>query len=154
MSDQSLSTTSDNLDSLDTPSDKHLDYKRDQIVKPSSDIASGKLQTDNSSIEGSNLSLQLKQDTSEATFNSDNYSSREKVRISLDVSLELYQTIKQLAEQAGTTKSNVLRKAIALLDIASKVKERGGQLVIQEPISNHQSQDAKTEVKTTSIIGI
>lgn len=50
------------------------------------------------------------------------------IRLSLDVSPELYETIEGLAKDSHTTKSGVLRKAIELIRVANEAKHRG-QLV-------------------------
>jgi len=50
--------------------------------------------------------------------------SAEKVRISLDVSPEMNRTLDELASSLNGSKSDVLRKAIALIDVAMKGKEK------------------------------
>lgn len=52
----------------------------------------------------------------------------EKVRLSLDVSSELDSTLKKLAHDIGGTKSDVLRKAITLMEVAMEGKQRGHRL--------------------------
>lgn len=49
----------------------------------------------------------------------------EKVKLSLEVSAELNKTLERLAEGIGGSKSEVLRKAIALMDVALEAKQRG-----------------------------
>jgi predicted transcriptional regulator len=49
--------------------------------------------------------------------------SEETIRLSLDVSPELYETLNSLAAKLHSTKSDVLRKAIALLEVAVRAKE-------------------------------
>ena len=49
----------------------------------------------------------------------------EKIRLSLDVSPEIFETLEGLAKASHTTKSAVLRKAIELIRIASDAKKRG-----------------------------
>ena len=51
-----------------------------------------------------------------------------KIRLSLDVSPEIYETIEGLAKSSHTTKSAVLRKAIELIRIASDAKDHGQAL--------------------------
>lgn len=46
------------------------------------------------------------------------------IRLSLDVSPELNDTLTQLAAKLHTSKSDVLRKAIALMDVAVRAKEQ------------------------------
>lgn len=48
-----------------------------------------------------------------------------KIRLSLDVSPEVFETIEDLAKTSHTTKSAVLRKAIELIRIASDAKRHG-----------------------------
>jgi predicted transcriptional regulator len=57
---------------------------------------------------------------------------RAKVRLSLDVSPELNDLLEQLARETHATKSDVLRKAIALMDVAVEAKERGQKLYVSE----------------------
>jgi predicted transcriptional regulator len=47
----------------------------------------------------------------------------ETIRLSLDVSPELNETLNTLAAKLHSTKSDVLRKAIALLEVAVRAKE-------------------------------
>jgi predicted transcriptional regulator len=47
----------------------------------------------------------------------------ETIRLSLDVSPELYETLNSLAAKLHSTKSDVLRKAVALLEVAVRAKE-------------------------------
>jgi predicted transcriptional regulator len=55
---------------------------------------------------------------------------KEKVRLSLDLSPQVNATLEGLAEKLGGTKSDVLRKAIALMEVAVDARERGQQLGI------------------------
>ena len=50
---------------------------------------------------------------------------KEKVRLSLDISPELNALLEQLAATTDSTKSDVLRKAIALMEVAVDAKRRG-----------------------------
>ena len=54
----------------------------------------------------------------------------EKVRLTVDVSKELNQILEDIAEETGGTKSEVFRKAIALLDVAHKAKRNGKRVGI------------------------
>jgi len=56
--------------------------------------------------------------------------STEKVRLSLDLSQELNDTLDRLAAEGGTTKSELLRKAIALVDVATQAKRNHQKLAI------------------------
>jgi predicted transcriptional regulator len=48
--------------------------------------------------------------------------AKEPVRLSLALSPELNERLDQLAEAGHTTKSEILRKAIALFDVAAQAK--------------------------------
>ena len=52
-------------------------------------------------------------------------SQKEKIRLSLDLSPEANAILEELAEQAGGTKSDVLRKAIVLIEVAFEAKKNG-----------------------------
>jgi len=69
---------------------------------------------------------------------------RTKVRLSLDVSPELYTLLESLATTTGGTKSDVLRKAIALMEVAVDAKRQGKKFGIAE----------KDQPLATEIIGI
>ena len=56
--------------------------------------------------------------------------SAEKVRLSLDVSLELNETLEELATKIHGSKSDVLRKAIVLMELAVQAKEKEQKLGI------------------------
>jgi hypothetical protein len=55
------------------------------------------------------------------------------VRLSLDVSPDLYETITLLATKLHSTKSDVLRKAIALMEVAVRAKEQHKKFGIAGP---------------------
>jgi hypothetical protein len=57
----------------------------------------------------------------------------ETIRLSLDVSPELYATLNSLAAKLHTTKSDVLRKAVALLEVAVRAKEENKKFGIAAP---------------------
>jgi predicted transcriptional regulator len=57
---------------------------------------------------------------------------RGKIRLSLDISPELNSLLEQLAEKTGGTKSDVLRKAIALMEVAVEAKRQGRKFGIAE----------------------
>lgn len=69
---------------------------------------------------------------------------KEKVRLSLDISPELNTLLEQLAASTGSTKSEVLRKAIALMEVAVEAKRQGKKLGIAE----------RDQQLTTEIIGL
>ena len=55
------------------------------------------------------------------------------IRLSLDVSPELYETLTTLAATLHTTKSDVLRKAIVLLEVAARAKEEQKKFGVAAP---------------------
>lgn len=55
-------------------------------------------------------------------------SSRSHVRLSLDVSSEVNDTLDEMAEKLHASKSDVLRKSIALMEVAIREKGRGNHL--------------------------
>jgi predicted transcriptional regulator len=59
-----------------------------------------------------------------------------KVRLSLDVSPELNVTLDAIAEQMHTTKSEVLRKAVALIDVSHKARQEGKHVGIAKSQSD------------------
>jgi predicted transcriptional regulator len=58
---------------------------------------------------------------------------RSDIRLSLDVSPELNEALTQLAAKLNTTKSDVLRKAIALMEVAVRAKEERKMFGIAAP---------------------
>lgn len=67
-----------------------------------------------------------------------------KVRLSLDVSPELNEVLERLADATHGSKSDVLRKAIALMEVAVDAKENGKKLGIVE----------RGQTVSTEIVGI
>jgi hypothetical protein len=57
-------------------------------------------------------------------------STPSKVRLTVDVSAELNQTLTRLAQDSGTTKSEILRKAVTLMEVAAQARERGQKLAL------------------------
>lgn len=53
-----------------------------------------------------------------------------KVRLTLDVTDELNDRLNHLAEQAGGSKSELLRKAIALVEVAVDAKRAGRHVAV------------------------
>jgi len=47
------------------------------------------------------------------------------IRVSLDVSPELFETLETLSEKTHTSKADVLRRAIALMQVSVAAKEQG-----------------------------
>lgn len=54
--------------------------------------------------------------------------SNDKVKLSLIVSEQLNETLENLAHESGSTKSDVLRKALALLEVASEARRDGNRI--------------------------
>jgi len=69
---------------------------------------------------------------------------KDKIRLSLEVSPELNNTLEDLALKIGATKSDVLRRAIVLMEVAVEAKERGQKLGIAD----------KNQPLATEIVGI
>jgi predicted transcriptional regulator len=67
-----------------------------------------------------------------------------KVRLTVDVSPELNETLDQLADNAHLTKSEILRRAIALIKVAAQAHEKGQKLALID----------KDQQGMTEIIGI
>ena len=56
--------------------------------------------------------------------------SHDKVKLSLFVSPQLNETLESMAQESGSTKSDVLRKALALLEVASEARRDGKRIGI------------------------
>lgn len=69
---------------------------------------------------------------------------KEKIRLSLDISPEVNQILEDLADATGGTKSDILRKAIVLMEVAVNAKRRGLKMGLAE----------QDQVLTTEIVGI
>jgi predicted DNA-binding protein len=70
--------------------------------------------------------------------------SKATVKMSLHLSPETNDTLEQLSEDNHMTKSELLRKALALIEVALKSKEKGNHLVIVD----------KNDKKISEIIGL
>ncbi len=57
---------------------------------------------------------------------------RRKVRLSLDVSPELNDLLEELARDTHSSKRDVLRKAITLMEVAVDAKEQGQKLYVSD----------------------
>jgi predicted transcriptional regulator len=53
---------------------------------------------------------------------------KKQIRLSLDVSSELNNILDQMAEKTHSSKSEVLRKSIALMEVAVDEKSKGNHL--------------------------
>ncbi len=69
---------------------------------------------------------------------------KNKVRLSLDISAELNALLERLAVTTGGTKSDVLRKAIALMEVAVEAKRQGKKFGIAD----------KDQQLATEIVGL
>ena len=69
---------------------------------------------------------------------------RESVRLSLAVSPELNDRLEQLAAAGHTSKSEILRKAIALFDVVAEAKSEKKRFGIQD----------QNKILLTEIVGI
>jgi hypothetical protein len=74
--------------------------------------------------------------------------SNEKVRLSLDVSPELNALLEELAREIEGNKSDVLRKAITLMDVAVQANKNNRKLLIADADVNVGS------IQVQEIIGI
>ena len=70
--------------------------------------------------------------------------SRKKIRLSLDVSPELYDRLNELAQGMGGNKSDVLRRSVALFDLAHKAVQDG----------KHVGVDADQDKLDTEYVGL
>lgn len=68
----------------------------------------------------------------------------EKVKLSLQVSAELNRILENMAAETGVTKSDVLRKALTLMEVAHEAKKKGKKIGISD----------KDAVLETEIIGL
>ncbi|MDF5712216.1 MAG: DNA-binding protein [Nostoc sp. S4] len=68
----------------------------------------------------------------------------QRIQINLDLSPELYETISNLAQQINGDNTEVLLKAIALLEVAVEAKQKGKYIWIADENQNLE----------TKIIGI
>lgn len=73
-----------------------------------------------------------------------NNQKKEKIRLSLDVTPEVYELLDNLAIATGGTKSDVIRKAIGLVKFAVEGKEKGLKLGLAE----------SNQVLITEIVGL
>ena len=64
----------------------------------------------------------------------------QRIEINLDLSIELYGTIKNIAQQINGDNAEVLLKAIALLEIAVEAKQKGKYLWITDDKQNLETE--------------
>jgi hypothetical protein len=67
-----------------------------------------------------------------------------QVRLSLEISPAMSRALKDLALKTGGTKSDVLRKAVALMEVAVEARERGEKFGVAE----------KDQPLVTEIVGL
>ncbi len=60
----------------------------------------------------------------------DNGSRDNRVRLNLVITRKLDETLEKLANANGTNKSEILRKALALFEVANEAREHGNKLGI------------------------
>jgi len=68
-----------------------------------------------------------------------------KIKLTLELSEDVNNSLQEIAEEAGTTKSDVLRKAISLMKVASSEKKKGRELAVI---------DSKSEKVVSHIVGV
>ncbi|HEX5165917.1 MAG TPA: ribbon-helix-helix protein, CopG family [Thermomicrobiales bacterium] len=62
------------------------------------------------------------------------HDKRNRVRLSLEVPQELNALLEELAAETDSTKSEVLRKAIALMDVAVDAKREGKRVFVSDQV--------------------
>lgn len=77
-------------------------------------------------------------------INASTRTRRERVRLSLDVSPELNQKLDELSEKIHGSRSDVLRRAIVLMDVAVRARDEGHKLGVVD----------KNQPLLTEIVGI
>jgi predicted transcriptional regulator len=68
----------------------------------------------------------------------------ERVRVSFEMPVEMNKTLDKLAESLDSTRTDILRKAIALLQVVAEGKAKGQQLALVD----------KQDQVTSKIIGL
>lgn len=66
---------------------------------------------------------------------------RDMVRLSVDVSPEFYDLLDELARQTRSTKSDVMRKAIALMEVAVEARMGGEKLFVSKQAPDGASRE-------------
>lgn len=57
-------------------------------------------------------------------------------RMTVDLSDDAFEAVEEIAGELSTTKSEALRKALALMRFAVQERKKGGKLVIEDPKEN------------------
>lgn len=73
-------------------------------------------------------------------------SAPKKIRINLDVNQEVNGFLERLSEESGTTKTDVMRRALALLKVAHEEKARSRTMGFVP--------DERASVLETKIVGV
>ncbi|MFN6482450.1 MULTISPECIES: hypothetical protein [unclassified Nostoc] len=73
----------------------------------------------------------------------------QRIQINLDLSPELYETLNNLAQQMNGDNSEVLLKAIALMEVAVEAKQKGKHIWIAD---DHQNLDSMIDITDLSKI--
>jgi predicted transcriptional regulator len=68
-----------------------------------------------------------------------------KIKLTLELSEDVNNTLEAIAEENSTTKSDILRKAIGLIKVANSEKKKGRELAVI---------DSKSEKVVTHIVGL
>lgn len=68
-----------------------------------------------------------------------------KVKLTLELSEDVNNALEEIADENTTTKSDVLRRAIGLMKLASTEKKKGRELAVI---------DSKSEKVVTHIVGL
>lgn len=64
----------------------------------------------------------------------------QRIKINLDLSPELYETLNNLAQQINEDNAEVLLKAIALLEVAVEAKQKGKHIWITDDNQNLETE--------------
>ena len=71
----------------------------------------------------------------------DTQTANQTIRLSLDVSPELYETLTTLAAKLHSTRSDILRKAVAFMEVAVRAKDQHKKFGVAAP-----DQSLETEI--------
>lgn len=64
-----------------------------------------------------------------------------RVRLTIDVTPQLYGVVSSIAAATGSTKSEAIRKAIALMDVAVEARERGERIFVSKTVPPGSSRE-------------
>lgn len=54
-------------------------------------------------------------------------------RVSMDMSEEAYQVVREIADGSGVTKAEVIRRALGLMRFVMEERHRGGRIIVEDP---------------------